>query len=340
MTLRIAWAFFSFCSRSLPNTLTEFSPFTPETASSTLSLIICEKLKPTPGKVSCSSLESSSVRLSLVTPRGHSSKGASGAKSSMFWKPATSVPSSGPTELRDDRQHLLVLARLLVARRPPSGQPRRMARIWPTYLDDCSSEMEMGSVARIQKLPSSSLRHELAAEEAEREHPDEDGDERDDQRAPGRAQRHGEERAVDAVERPHHDGLLLLVLRGDELAREHRRQRERQHDGAADRERVRHRHRREDDAGDARHREERQERDADDERRERHRAGHLARRLEDAVGHGALPVRPQVPEDVLHHDDGRVDDDAEVDRPQRDEVRRRARSRPCRRTRPAARAGC
>jgi hypothetical protein len=29
-----------------------------------------------------------------------------------------------------------------------------------------------------------------------------------------------------------------------------------------------------------------------------------------------------VPEDVLHHDDGRVDDDAEVDRAERDEVRR------------------
>ena len=27
----------------------------------------------------------------------------------------------------------------------------------PTYLDDCSSETEVGSVARIQKLPSSSL---------------------------------------------------------------------------------------------------------------------------------------------------------------------------------------
>ena len=42
-----------------------------------------------------------------------------------------------------------------------------------------------------------------------------------------------------------------------------------------------------------------------------------------------LPVRPEVTEDVLHHDDGRVDDDAEVDRAERDEVRRRAACRPC-----------
>ena len=36
------------------------------------------------------------------------------------------------------------------------------------------------------------------------------------------------------------------------------------------------------------------------------------------------PCGAEVAEDVLHHDDGRVDDDAEVDRAERDEVRRRA----------------
>ena len=43
-----------------------------------------------------------------------------------------------------------------------------------------------------------------------------------------------------------------------------------------------------------------------------------------------FPCGPEVAEDVLHHDDGRVDDDAEVDRAERDQVRRRARRRPCR----------
>ena len=32
-----------------------------------------------------------------------------------------------------------------------------MARMRPTYFADCSSEIDVGSVARIQKLPSSSL---------------------------------------------------------------------------------------------------------------------------------------------------------------------------------------
>ena len=76
-------------------TFTLFSPLMPDIASSTLSEIIWEKLKLTPGNDSVSSLESSSVSFSLVTPRGHSSYGLSGAKSSMLKKPETSVPSSG-----------------------------------------------------------------------------------------------------------------------------------------------------------------------------------------------------------------------------------------------------
>ena len=62
-------------------------------------------------------------------------------------------------------------------------------------------------------------------------------------------------------------------------------------------------------------------------------AADLARAAQDALGHRAFSVRAEVPEDVLHHDDGRVDDDAEVDRAERDEVRRRAASRPGRRRR-------
>src|SRR5580698_7307839 len=53
--------------------------------------------------------------------------------------------------------------------------------------------------------------------------------------------------------------------------------------------------------------------DADDEGGERHRTRHLARRGEDAVVHGAFSVRAEVAEDVLHHDHGGVDHDAEVD---------------------------
>ena len=71
MVAMMALAFFSLSSRFGPKTLTEFSPFTPATASSTLSLIICEKLNTTPGKALDSSPLSSSVSASLVKPRGH-----------------------------------------------------------------------------------------------------------------------------------------------------------------------------------------------------------------------------------------------------------------------------
>ena len=56
ITSLILFAVFSSVSRSPPNSLTEFSPFTPEAASSTLSSMYCEKLKSTPGNSSCSLL--------------------------------------------------------------------------------------------------------------------------------------------------------------------------------------------------------------------------------------------------------------------------------------------
>ena len=84
ITSTISFAFASLTRRSGPNTLTVFSPLTPDIASSTLSEIICEKLKMTPGNASPSSRDRSSVIFSLVTPRGHSLAGCSGAKSSML----------------------------------------------------------------------------------------------------------------------------------------------------------------------------------------------------------------------------------------------------------------
>ena len=54
ITFLILSAVFSSVSRSLPNSLTEFSPFTPEAASSTLSSMYCEKLNSTPGNAAAS----------------------------------------------------------------------------------------------------------------------------------------------------------------------------------------------------------------------------------------------------------------------------------------------
>ena len=49
MAFLISLATLARVSRSLPKTLTEFSPFTPEAASWTLSWMYCEKLNSTPG---------------------------------------------------------------------------------------------------------------------------------------------------------------------------------------------------------------------------------------------------------------------------------------------------
>ncbi len=88
-------AIFWFTRMCGPMTLTLFPPLMPESASSTLSEIICENPNTTPGNAPCSSSETCSVSFSLVSPRGHSPNGFSGAKSSMLKKPETSVPSSG-----------------------------------------------------------------------------------------------------------------------------------------------------------------------------------------------------------------------------------------------------
>ena len=69
MTSTISSALASLTRRSGPMTLTVFSPLTPDIASSTLSEIICEKLKIDAGEGVGSSRESSSVISSLVTPR-------------------------------------------------------------------------------------------------------------------------------------------------------------------------------------------------------------------------------------------------------------------------------
>src|SRR5262249_1264104 len=124
-------------------TLTLFSPLTPETASSTLSEMYCEKLKFTPGSAAANSSATSSVSFAFVNPCGHSSKGFSGANSSTLLKPATSVPSSGrPSCDTTDTTWEWAF---------------KMLRILPTWAADSDSEIDIGNVARIQKLPSSSF---------------------------------------------------------------------------------------------------------------------------------------------------------------------------------------
>ncbi len=95
MTSLIRSAVACSTSRSVPNSLTEFSPFTPEAASSTLSWMFCEKLKSMPGNLRASSALSWSVSRALVRWCGQLSKGFRGTKNSALKKPVASVPSSG-----------------------------------------------------------------------------------------------------------------------------------------------------------------------------------------------------------------------------------------------------
>src|SRR6266702_1924151 len=61
--------------KSLPYSLIEFSPLTPETASETLSCRYCEKLNSTPGNLSCNSASNWPVSSSLSWVPGHSFAG-------------------------------------------------------------------------------------------------------------------------------------------------------------------------------------------------------------------------------------------------------------------------
>src|SRR6187397_2166333 len=81
--------------RSLPYSLIEFSPLTPDTASETLSCRYCEKLNSTPGNFSCNCASNCAVSSSLSWVLGHSLAGFNGAKNSALNRPAASVPSSG-----------------------------------------------------------------------------------------------------------------------------------------------------------------------------------------------------------------------------------------------------
>ena len=83
------------------------------------------------------------------------------------------------------------------------------------------------------------------------------------------------------------------------------------------------RHRREDHPRHAGEREQGEEGHGDDQHREEHGRADLRGRRPHALLDRPSARAAQVPVDVLDHDDGRIDDDSEIDRAQRDEVRGR-----------------
>src|ERR1019366_10450831 len=213
----------------------------------------------------------------FVTPRGHSSNGLSGAKSSMLKKPETSVPSSG----------LPSCDSTVVT----SGCLPTISRMRLTYFADCSSEMDIGSVARIQRFPSSSVGMNSRPRNGEEEAAGQDGHQ-------GKGEKdfrvtHGplRGRAVETVEELHHH-VLLAGDAFEEDTGQYGSEREREENGAADGKGVGAGHRREDDPFDAGHGEERQEGHGDDDRGEENRSGHFDRGVQDAFTH-RMPVLPR-----------------------------------------------
>ena len=128
-------------------------------ASSTLSLMICEKLKTTPGKASVELLVQLVGQLVLRHAARPLVERLERREELDVVEAGDVGPVVGAPELRDDGQRPRGAsgASSSQATFGSVGQPRRMRRIRPTYFADCSSEIDIGSVARIQKLPSSSL---------------------------------------------------------------------------------------------------------------------------------------------------------------------------------------
>src|SRR5262245_41537857 len=127
--------------RSRPITLTELAPLTPESCSSMLSWMYCEKLRPIPANSFENSACNFLMSVSLVSPAGHCSNGLSDANSSKLLKPAASLPSSG----RPCCETTVIT----------SGCVSRISRSLFVTGMPASSDIVGGIVTRIQRLPSS-----------------------------------------------------------------------------------------------------------------------------------------------------------------------------------------
>ena len=141
MTPKICVAILSSVARSRPMILTELAPLTPDSPSSILSWMYCEKLNVTPVNSPENSFCNSAISPSFVMPGVHCSIGFSGAKNSALLKPAASLPSSG----RPCWETTVTT----------SGRLRRISRMRSTTGMPASSEIVGGIVARIHRLPSS-----------------------------------------------------------------------------------------------------------------------------------------------------------------------------------------
>ncbi len=221
ITSLIFAAVFSSVSRSLPNSLTEFSPFTPDAASSTLSSMFWEKLKSTPGKRFSSAWSIWSVSLSLSMPRRPFAEG-------LEWHVEFGVEETGriravvgPSVLRDDRDGLRValdyaahLVDIFVRFLQRHGGRHRGA-------DPEISLFEMRQEFHPERPGHQHGGAEQQQHAAERDNP---VDEREFDNGAGHA-----------AQEAHHEGLGLFELLGKEQCAEGRRDRECRQQAARDR---------------------------------------------------------------------------------------------------------
>ena len=101
ITSRIFPAVVASTFRSLPNSLTEFSPLTPEAASSTLSSMYCEKLKSTPGNL-FASVAVSCWREFLLVDAGRPGTGGASTKEFCIEEARRIRTVVGPTHAAGD----------------------------------------------------------------------------------------------------------------------------------------------------------------------------------------------------------------------------------------------
>ncbi len=130
--------------RSPPYSLTEFSPFTPDAASSTLSSIYWEKLKSTPGNRSVSFARHVGDQRFLVHAGGPGVERLERHEELGVEEAGGVRAVIRAAVLGDDGDRLRIALDAAVACRSRGASP-------------ASSEIDVGSVARIHRLPSSSL---------------------------------------------------------------------------------------------------------------------------------------------------------------------------------------
>src|SRR5262249_6254457 len=170
------------------------------------------------------------------------------------------------------------------------------------------------------------LRQEFLAEEREHEQGHDEPAARAQNRHDRAAQAPGQREVVGPAEYLQQWALARRRRAPEDEAREHRDDRQGDQQRADDGQRDRQRHRPEELALDALGREDRDVDRPDDQHGKRQRPPDLHRGgvdLWNDLGPGR-PALAQPPQDVLGHDDGAIDDDPEVDRAERQEIRRHA----------------